>query len=466
MIYGAAADILGFKKISDKKYAQYIISGYVDNPYVVYRGAKYLWDNGFHELAKRAVKKHLDLKPNPRLTRLYAFFLLKEEKDHLAIELYKRYIKIDNANLWARLFLGDLYYYFLNNEEGIQIWESILTMEDEITKSTIDPMRYVYKRLSKIYFEKGDIDKALEIYEKFIALTPSNFYESDFINLATIYLMKGLEDKAKHVMELGLAVSPKYYKLRQLYEEVFNIKLNIREHKWVETTKSKYPHVEKIPIKTKIINEKDDIVEIVDFYTQNIRRQGDIIVIASCVAAITEGRFYMADGIGYGSLARLLSAFVEKKNPFASLKEHHGAPFTLLAPLANPMAMQALIEEIGTVPILKSALMGLIGKISGKSGMFYKTAGEQAALIDDMPASLAPYDYYIILGPKDSTALAQAIKRQTGLEAAIVDANDLTGAWVVGASDGVNIPLLEEVLMDNPAGNQDQQTPVIIVRGL
>jgi hypothetical protein len=34
------------------------------------------------------------------------------------------------------------------------------------------------------------------------------------------------------------------------------------------------------------------------------------------------------------------------------------------------------------------------------------------------------------------------------------------------SSSGVNKKLLEEVLSDNPAGNEDQQTPIVIVRNL
>ncbi len=467
MLYGRLFDFLGLKKLSDRKYARYILSGYVDNTYIVYRGARYLWKQGYHELAKRAVKKHLDLKADARLTRLYAFFLLKEHKEDLAVTLYERYTTLEPGNLWALIFLGDLYYFFLDEKDkGITIWESVLKREEEITKSTIDPARYVYKRLSKVYMEREEIDKALEIYEKFLALTPSNFYESDFINLATIYLLKGREDKAQHIMEMGIAVSPKYYKLRQMYKDVFGKEIDSREHKWVAEVKRKYPHVKKIPIKTKIVDERDEIWDIADMYTREIRQEGDIIVIASCVAAITEGMFYMADGVGYGHLSWFLASFVEKRNPFHSLREHHGEPFALLAPLANPMAMEVLLEETGTLPILKAAVAGAIGRITGKRGRFYMAAGDQAALIDDMPASLAPYDYYIILGPEDSDAVANKIKEITGVEAAIVDANDLTGAWVVGASNGVDKQLLEEVLMDNPAGNQDQQTPVMIVRGI
>jgi len=91
-------------------------------------------------------------------------------------------------------------------------------------------------------------------------------------------------------------------------------------------------------------------------------------------------------------------------------------------------------------------------------------AGPEVAMIDDMPASMAPYDYFVIPGPYNSDRLAQIIKEKTGFEAAIIDANDMGIAWAVGASDGVDKKELEQFMADNPAGNEDDQTPIIIIR--
>jgi hypothetical protein len=191
------------------------------------------------------------------------------------------------------------------------------------------------------------------------------------------------------------------------------------------------------------------------------------VAIASSVVSISEGMFYMADGIKAGPIAWLLASFVERKSLFQTLKEHHGEPFQLLAPLANPLAMQALIEEVGTYTVLKAAIYGAWGRLTGKRGQFYAHATPQAALIDDMPASMAPYDYYIIMGPSDSDKVAKRIADKIGADVVIVDANDLTGAWVVGASsEQIDRKLVEDVLMDNPSGNQDQQRPIIIIRNL
>jgi len=105
-----------------------------------------------------------------------------------------------------------------------------------------------------------------------------------------------------------------------------------------------------------------------------------------------------------------------------------------------------------------------LGKSSQKKGFFYRLAGEQAALIDDMPGAIPPYDYYVILGPKNSNETSRLIKKKTGCEAAVVDANDLQIAWAVGVSSPGIKSLVESVMSDNPAGNGDQKTPIILLR--
>ena len=124
-------------------------------------------------------------------------------------------------------------------------------------------------------------------------------------------------------------------------------------------------------------------------------------------------------------------------------------------------------SETGALRILYSAIFGgVLSKIFPGSGMFYRLAGEQAALIDDMPGAIPPFDYYVVLGPKDSHKTCQAIKNLTGHDAAVIDANDLQIAWAVGVSDLKLKKPIENALSDNPAGNGDQRTPIIVLRPL
>jgi len=97
-------------------------------------------------------------------------------------------------------------------------------------------------------------------------------------------------------------------------------------------------------------------------------------------------------------------------------------------------------------------------------GVFYQLAGEQARLIDDVTGTLPPYDQFIILGPEHPEKVVEEIQRKTGLAAAIVDVNDLKAVKVLAASPQASIPLLEQALRDNPAGNADEQTPLVLIR--
>ncbi|MFB0509039.1 MAG: F420-0:Gamma-glutamyl ligase, partial [bacterium] len=67
-------------------------------------------------------------------------------------------------------------------------------------------------------------------------------------------------------------------------------------------------------------------------------------------------------------------------------------------------------------------------------------------------------------GPKDPELVAQIISDKIQHPVAIVDANDISGCWLIGASKGLDTRLVEEVMDDNPAGQDDSLTPIIIIR--
>ena len=87
-------------------------------------------------------------------------------------------------------------------------------------------------------------------------------------------------------------------------------------------------------------------------------------------------------------------------------------------------------------------------------------------MIDDVAAAMPPHDHHVVFGPRAPDELAAELAESLGCGVAVVDANHLTGAWVVGSSPGVDNAWVTAALMDNPAGNEDEQTPVVILRPL
>ena len=384
------------------------------------------------------------------LSQLYMMTSNKEK----ATATLKEGVKDNPDNLWLQLMLGDLFYFDLKDiNSAIEIYQNLLSYFKRPERSTMSPYRYVLKRLSNIYYEIGEFEKAKKHFEMFITLEPSDFYASDFRKFTEILIKLGFKERAKEVIKIGVKTHPGDLSLFNFAKENFQREqFEFREKR----KRGVLEGVEKIPIKTNLIREFDDIYNTIDNYTKTIRKDDDIITISSCVAAMAEGRMYTVDTIIPSFLAKFVSRFVSQKS----------VSFGGAAPLANPYAMEIAIHECGSLRITIAALAGVIGKIFGKKGWFYMVAGSQSALIDDPPASIPPFDYAVIPGPENSFEMCNKIKERTGCRAAVIDANDLGNAWAVGFTDGIDKRKLEIALSDNPAENEDQRTPIVIVKGL
>jgi len=376
--------------------------------------------------------------------------LLQQTRFLDSISIFQKAYQLYPQHDWYALYIGDIYAYYLNNIEKALEWyeKPLIEGKNRLTTDTLSPLRYLLKRVAHQYYLKQEWEKAVCYYEWFISFQPSNFHDGEFIRYAEALRAMGKLDQAKDVLALGI----KHSRSRQLRKAWNQYSTDPMDVPPMEPIRNGFL---RIPVKTDIIMPGDSISDMVDLYTKKQRKKGDILTIASCVVAVAERRIYSVDSIYPSVLAKTLSKFVHDDQ----------FPFGGNAPLCNPLSMQAAIQECGTFRILFSALIGgMISKLIPGSGMFYRMAGSQAALIDDMPGAIPPFDYYVVLGPKNSKTTCNEIKKATGHEAAVIDANDLQIAWAVACSDPKLKKPIEAAMQDNPAGNGDQQTPIILLR--
>ncbi len=218
-----------------------------------------------------------------------------------------------------------------------------------------------------------------------------------------------------------------------------------------ETILAKGRRVRRIPVKTDVLKQGDDIVAKVREYAGAVLRQGDILTIAESPLACVQGRAIPIDSIRPGFWARFLWRFVKK------------VPYGI--GLRSPWSMQCAIDEVGVARILRAAIAGAWGKLRGRSGDFYRIAGPQVAMIDAAHTSgVKEYFESVILGPKDPDGVARQLKCALDCEVAVVDANDIFGCKVVGRSDGLDVSLVESAMRDNPAGQGGELTPIVLLR--
>lgn len=210
------------------------------------------------------------------------------------------------------------------------------------------------------------------------------------------------------------------------------------------------PQAEVLPIPTHLLTHLDTPIEVVKRYVATHAKPGDIITLGETPVAIMQGRWRHPSTVKPGWLARRLCYY-----------------FLPTSSLATACGMQTLVDIVGPWRVFFAFVGGAFMKaVLRRGGGFYQLAGEQARLIDDVTGTLPPYDQFIVLGPEAPQLVVDEIEKATGLGAAIVDVNDLKAVKIVAASASVDAQVVIRALIDNPAGNADEQTPLVLVRPL
>ncbi|HEX3550323.1 MAG TPA: coenzyme F420-0:L-glutamate ligase [Candidatus Elarobacter sp.] len=201
-----------------------------------------------------------------------------------------------------------------------------------------------------------------------------------------------------------------------------------------------------IPVRTRLIAPGDDLDAVVREAVRGIARAGDVVAIAETAVAIAQSRFIPAELIRPSWLARTMS--------------RHADP---LATVSQPESLQLVIDQVGTRRVVFALVAHVAGRLRGKRGVFYEMLGEAIAAIDGYTGTLPPYERAIVLGPAEPDRVATGIAEALGVHVAIVDANDLRRAKTLGASPHVDRAAIERALIGNPAGNGDEQTPLVVL---
>lgn len=203
-----------------------------------------------------------------------------------------------------------------------------------------------------------------------------------------------------------------------------------------------------LAVRTHVITPADDLLQVIRTYAGKRLQKGDILAISSKVVAITQGRLVRPDSLHPSWAARAMARFIDQNGS-----------------LSSPFAMQAVIREQG---VLRMGLAFLAGGLSRlvlrRKGDFYRIGGLPARAIDDVTGNMPPFDKHIILSPAHAQTVAEKVQAEFGVDCAIVDANDLGKAEILGATAGVPQAEVLAIFRKNPWGNADERTPLMILR--
>lgn len=228
--------------------------------------------------------------------------------------------------------------------------------------------------------------------------------------------------------------------------------MKANEGKALETTVDGATY-QRIPIKTDVVMPGDNLHTVVKQYAADEVTEGDVLFVTEKIVAITQGRSMLVSDVQPRPLATWLSKYVTKTP--------HGIG------LGMPETMEMALRECGTPRILAAAGVSVISKALGRSGDFYRVAGERARAIDGpTEGTIPPYDESIVLGPLHPQRVARDLKILLGntVDVLIVDINDIGGNILGSTLDHSLNDHWVAVLSDNPLGQGSQSTPMGIIR--
>jgi len=206
-------------------------------------------------------------------------------------------------------------------------------------------------------------------------------------------------------------------------------------------------------IKTRIITKDDPLVDVVSEYAKPHLKKGDILFLSEKMVSCSQGRAFPTYLIKPGFLARFLSKYVSKSTGGVGL--------------GLPEMMQCAINEVGGFRIFLASCASVVGRVFGQRGWFYRVAGDRVKGIDGPEEyTIPPLNTYIVLTPAEPDRAAEEVaKVLDDVLVLIVDVNDI-GAQVIGSSEKIDRPFMESLLRQNPLGQNDQSTPMGILRPL
>jgi tetratricopeptide (TPR) repeat protein len=392
--------------------------------------------------AERAARAALAVGGDTRLaSSALAEVLLRRNEIDAALDVLEAEARRHPEIPWYELTIADALVEAGREDAALARLEAVATRE---------PLRrHALKRLSRLTLGAGDRDAARRWFTELVSIAPNYLvYASDYVTLAELELAAGDEDAARETLRKGAAIYPRNAALRRMRAERFGEEEPLGRPN-VAPVSEEGVGAQRIPVRTPMITSRTGLLPVVDEATRELRRPGDVIAIGESPSAAGQSRLVPLELVSAGPLARVLSRFVGS-----------------IGPLHSPEGMQGAIMEAGRTRVLAGTAAAVAGKLARRRGWFYRVAGPGTAMIDDVAAAMPPHDHHIVFGPRAPRELATELAEGLGCGVAIVDANHLTGAWVVGASPGVDEAWVKAALMDNPAGNEDEQTPVVILRPL
>jgi len=211
---------------------------------------------------------------------------------------------------------------------------------------------------------------------------------------------------------------------------------------------------ERTHIKTHFIKPGENIIEIIKRYVAPFYQEGDWIVLSEKVVSVCQNNIRHISSVKAGWLAKFVVKGVKKYPDDVGF--------------SKPEKMQLVIERAGWWRIFPAMLLGSLGKIVGVRGIFWIIVGNRNAEIDGFnPNGMNFYAENAALPPNDPEKVCNQITKLLKIPAVVIDGNNINVKIIAKSSSlNTNKDIIRKILIDNPMGQNDELTPIILIRKL
>lgn len=212
---------------------------------------------------------------------------------------------------------------------------------------------------------------------------------------------------------------------------------------------------DRFAIQTHFVEVGESQHALVEKYVRPLYKEGDVLSFGAKVMCMCVKSVKTREEVKPGFWANFLWRFAGINHTGVGMHE--------------PYKLQLVIDMVGLPRVLLAVVCSALTKPFGVKGVFYRVCGQGVGGIDGFytRSSFELYRQMALINPENADELCETLSLETGMPVVLMDANDLQRDQLGKSSD---MPLtdaqLQDALHDNPSGQGDELTPLILIRPL
>ncbi len=212
---------------------------------------------------------------------------------------------------------------------------------------------------------------------------------------------------------------------------------------------------DRFAIQTHFVQVGESQRELVERYVRPLYQEGDVLSFGAKVMCMCVKSVKTREEVRPGFWANFLWRFAGINHTGVGMHE--------------PYKLQLVIDLVGLPRVLLAVVCSALTKPFGIKGVFYRVCGKGVGGIDGFytRSSFELYHQLALINPENADELCEELSQETGMPVVLMDANDLQRDQL---GKNRQMPLtdeqLQDALADNPSGQGDELTPLILIRPL